>query len=55
MLGDTYTVNFWDFFSEGLNCRAMTEQKTRVAKPRHIGVTLQFQAPPSLHNTANCS
>lgn len=39
MLGVTYTVNFRDFFTEGLNCQAMTEQK---AKPRRIqvGVTV---------------
>ena len=35
----TYTLDFWDFFSKGLNCRAMTEQKLRDAKLRHTGVT----------------
>ena len=38
--GFKYTVNLWDFFSEVLSCRAMTEQKTRDAKLRHSGVTM---------------
>ena len=35
-IGFTYTVNFWDFFIIELNRRAMTEEKTRDAKPRHV-------------------
>ena len=34
-------MNFWDFFNKVLNCRAMTEQKPRDAKPRHIQVQVQ--------------
>ena len=43
MLYFTYTLNFWDFFSEEVNCRAMTEQKTGDAKARHTGVTCNFR------------
>ena len=38
MLDFTYSVNFWDFFNEVLNCRAMTEQP-------HI-VLLKFSPEP---------
>jgi hypothetical protein len=48
MLGFTYTVNFWDFFNEGLNCRAMTEQKSSKG-PSHW-CHMYFQAVT--HNTA---
>ena len=40
MLVFTYTVDFWDFSSEELNCRAMTEQKIRDAKTRHTALPL---------------
>src|ERR1700679_116808 len=52
MLCFTCSVNLWVFFGYGLNCRAMTEQKTRYAKPCHAGVTVCNFAPLSLHNTA---
>ena len=38
MLRFTYIMNLWNFSSEGLNCRAMTEQKTSL-------VTLVSQCP----------
>ena len=47
MLGFTYFVDFWDFSNEVLTRRTMTEQKTRVARPRpshilnQVGVTWQ--------------
>ena len=40
MLEFTYTVNFCDFSSKGLNSGPMTEQKTR---DRHVGVTRNFR------------
>ena len=43
MLEFTYTVNFCDFSSKGLNSGLMTEQQTRDAKPRHVGVTPNFR------------
>ena len=43
MLKFTYTVNFCDFSSKGLNSGLMTEQKTRDAKPCHVGVTPNFR------------
>ena len=46
MLEFTYTVNFCDFSSKGLNSGPMTEQKTRDAKSRHVGVTPSFRRHP---------
>ena len=43
MLEFTYTVNFYDFSSKGLNSGPMTERKTRDAKPHHVGVTCNFR------------
>ena len=43
MLEFTYTVNFCDFSSKRPNSGPMTEQKTRDAKPRHVGVTPNFR------------